>query len=448
MADPEKYVFIVTGGKIGETLDFSPMARACMVELVIKWNGKPEFDLPAKVNFIHFDFETNKVSVYQHAFPKGIKGTQPSLKNSDWKELADARTDFKDIDISTHDNNINSTKTLSITNVYGSIRKAPVGSVLDVSIFSHAYVKGPVLVDTSDTEAKAGGSSNRTPKDMDGRARTDFNANMGEAAAGDGALAEFVARFDPKGHFRVFGCNVQDVVPLDVVAEIRYMQAAVFQVVFQAFGKPIRGSSDLGNKLRKNQQPTDSLTLDMWEAMMNEAEKDANSTAKKDPTKPKWSAMNTAQRNTAANKLLALHEHLDPFFYPSPSSDSNKPPPTQTISRLWDDIIALVTRKISECYIFKAAEALASHGVVCHGAPPGVGGNNEKDPRLLGLMRVCAGNEKAGLGCDDSYASWLRFYKNFYFSDRQTHRPLDDSFDERNYARYDKKSVELVHNSQ
>jgi hypothetical protein len=447
MADPEKYVFIVTGGKIGETLDFSPMARAWMVELVSRWNGKPEFDLPATVNFIHFDFETNKVLVYQHAFPKGTKGTQPSLKDSDWKELADNRTDFKKIDISTHDNNHNSNKTLSITNVYKSIREEPPsGSVLDVSFFSHAYVKGPVLIDTSDTDA--GGSSNRTSKDMDGRARTDFNANMGEAAAGDGALTKFVDAFDPKGHFRVFGCNVQDVVPPDVAAEIRYMQSAVFQVVFQAFGKPIRGNSDLGKKLRKNQQPTDSLTLDMWEAMMNEAEKDANRAAKEDPAKPKWSAMNTAQQNTAANKLLKLHEHLDPFFYPSPSSDLSKPPQTGTIIRLWDDIVALVTRKISECYIFKAAEALAPHGVVCHGAPPGVGGNNERDPRLLGLMRVCAGNEKAGLGCDDSYAAWLMFYKNFYFCDRQTHRPLDNSFDERNYARYDKKSVELVHNSQ
>src|SRR6267378_4324403 len=100
MADLEKFVFIVTGGMIGETLDFSPMARAWMVNLVNKWREKPEFVLPARVNFVHFDFETSKVSVYEHAFP--LKGTkEPSLKDSDWKELADPRTEFKDIDMST-----------------------------------------------------------------------------------------------------------------------------------------------------------------------------------------------------------------------------------------------------------------------------------------------------------------------------------------------------------
>src|SRR6267378_1619036 len=270
MADLEKFVFIVTGGMIGETLDFSPMARAWMVNLVNKWREKPEFVLPARVNFVHFDFETSKVSVYEHAFP--LKGTkEPSLKDSDWKELADPRTEFKDIDISTHENNINSTKTLSITNVYGSIRKTPVGSVLDCSIFSHAFVRGPVLINTNDTEDKPGGSSNRTPKDMDGRARTDFNPNMGETAAGNDALAKFVDKFDPKGHFRVFGCNVQD-----VVAKGQFKRSAVFQVVHQAFGKPLNSSAALGNKLRKSQQPTDPLTLDMWEEMINEAEKEAN----------------------------------------------------------------------------------------------------------------------------------------------------------------------------
>jgi hypothetical protein len=427
-------VLIVTGEKLGETLPFSAMARAWMFKLVNQWNRKPEFNLPARVIFVHFDFETNKVSVYEHAFPlKGEK--RPSLRSA-WKELADPRDDFKEIDISTHDNNANATKTLSITNVYSSIRRLPVGSVLDVSIFSHAYVKGPVLINTSDTEDQAGGSSNRTAKDMDGRARTDFNPNMGEDAAGSDALTKFVAAFDPKGHFRVFGCNSQD-----VVGTGEYKRSAVFQVIHQAYNKPVRSSSALGKKLRKKEVPTEHITLDMWEEMMNEAERDANIAAKKDPSKPKWSAMSAAQRNTAANNLLTLHRTQDVFFYPEPNSNPAVAPQTQQINRFWGDILALVARKIAEGYVFKAAKALAAHGVTCHGAPPGVGGNNEPDLRQLALMRVCYALKE--FGCDDAYGPWLNFYKNFFFVDGNG-VPMKDAFDERYYVRYNNESVNII----
>jgi hypothetical protein len=437
VADLRKYVVIATGGMIGETLDFSPMARAWMVHLVNKWNRKPEFVLPMNVVFVHFDYEAGKVSVYEHAFPlKGKK--KPSLKNGDWTELADPRDDFKKIEISTQDNNANQTKTLSITNAYSSIRQLPPGLVLDFSIFSHAYVKGPVLINTTDTEDVAGGSSNRTVKDMDGRARTDFNQNMGEASAGSGALGKFVAAFDPNGHFRVFGCNVQD-----VVGTGEYKRSAVFQVIHQAYNKPVASGSALGKKLRNKKVPTDPLTLDIWEEMINEAERDANKAAKEDPGVPAWRSMSVAQQNAAANNLLKLHRNLDVFFYPEPSGNPAVAPQVKQIDRFWGDIEGLVARKISESYIFKAAQALAAHGVTCHGAPPGVGGNNEEDKRSLGLMRVCAVLKE--FGCDDSFAPWLKYYQDFFFVGVNG-VPMKDAFDDRHYVRYNGEAVNIVDN--
>jgi len=391
-------VLIATGGRLGETLDFSPMAKNWMVNRVTEWNKNPEFALPARVVFIHFDFEATRVLAYEHAFP--LHGTKtPSRKSSDWKELTDPPADHKEIDVSTHANNQNTTMSLSITNVYTSIRQLPAGSVLDVSIFSHAYVRGPVLINTSDTEDRPGGSAERTAMDMDGRARTDFNPNMGEAAAGSAALATFVANFDPKAHFRVFGCNIQDVLAG------QYKRSAVFQIVHQAYSKPVRANSTLGKKLRKKQVPTELIPLDMWEEMMNEAEKDATPAA--------WKSLTPAARNTAANALLQLHRTVDLVFYPEPNADVTKPPDDQQIERSWNDIRALVAWKVAEGYVFKAAEALSAHGVTCHGAPPCVGGNNEGDPRQGGLMRVCATLQE--FGCDDSFAPWLRFYKDYFF---------------------------------
>ena len=207
MAGPDKFVLIATGGMLPpDTVDFGPMAKARMFALVTKWNDlirkkKPPFTLPATVRFVRFNFDTNDVSMLDHVFTG--KGRGPSLKDSDWTVVPGG----SGVDISTHDNNANSVKTLSITNIYNTVRQCPDDSVLEVSILSHAFIRGPVLINTSDTNGPTG---NRDPKDMDGRPK-DFNSDMGDSANPD-ALKDFIKKFDKTGHFRIYGCNVQDVV--------------------------------------------------------------------------------------------------------------------------------------------------------------------------------------------------------------------------------------------
>src|SRR5579871_1022487 len=215
---PDKFVLIATGGMLPpDTVDFAPMAKARMIALVNEWNNaigrrKPPFTLPATVRFVQFNFDAGKVFTYDHLFPD--KGTNtPSLK--DWPQAAGADTigggSGGAIDDSVHDQNnsqMGTTKTVSITNVYNTARHCPPGSVLEIGIFSHAFVKGPVLINTSDL---SGSTTDRDPKDMDGRTK-DFNDNMGETGLPATTLQTFVDSFDPSGHFRVYECNVQDVV--------------------------------------------------------------------------------------------------------------------------------------------------------------------------------------------------------------------------------------------
>jgi hypothetical protein len=604
MADPDKFVFIATGGLISETVDFGNMAMRRMVHLVTDWNAlikkkTPPFSLPATVRFIQFNFESGAVLMLDHLFPdKGIK--VPSEKLSDWTPVSIDGT----VDTTLHQNNLNSTKTLSITNVYQSVRLSPANSVLEVSIFSHAFVQGPVLVNTDDDPS----SPNRSLTDMDGRARTDFNPNMGEAAAGDNALDEFIKAFDKTAHFRVYGCNVQDVVGRreivgnvaasgavrqsnivtittttphgqdtgqrveissvpdttfnarftiasvpstttftysqtgadgtsgpgivatagrDPVAKIAsdgavrasnivtiqtttdhklgpgqqvlisgvsdksfngrfviktastttftysqkgadatsgpgtvstpggssYKRSAAWQVIDQAFLQPSKGTA--GASLRAGKAPTSDVVLDMWVEMMNEAERDVGDEAigkaraqgkpRKDwdtIAKAAWTAVSAKDRNKLANGLLVMHRQLDPDFYPEPNATDSTAAPTVTkVSKSWAAILGLLSKKMSESYIFKAADKLNATGITCHGAVPGVGGNNEPDTRDLGLMRICGATKS--FGCDNSFGPWLNFYKLFFFLDAAG-KKLDTAFDDRNYAQLDSKAVAIV----
>jgi hypothetical protein len=499
------------------------MAKARMFALVTKWNDlirkkKPPFTLPATVRFIRFNFDTNDVSMLDHVFTAKRRG--PSLKDSDWTVVPGG----SGVDISTHDNNANSVKTLSITNIYNTVRQCPDDSVLEVSIFSHAFIRGPVLINTTDTNGPTG---NRDPKDMDGRPK-DFNSDMGDSANPD-ALKDFIKKFDKTGHFRIYGCNVQDVVhDVLIVANVAatgavrtsnvvtvtttaahgltknnsaatsdvadasfnapftitdvpsattftfaqngadatsgggvvftsngtdYKRSSTFQVIDQAFRVPMNSKSALGGNLRKGKAPA-NIVLDMWTEVMNEAERDIKAKAKEQARaqhKPfkdweaienaAWAATPAKVRNRLANSLLMMHRQLDPDFYPAPNTtDSTAAPAQKTVTKAWADVLRLCAKKLTESYIFKAADKLNSSGITCHGAVPGVGGNNEKDPRHLGLMRVCADNEH--FGCDNSFGAWLRFYRLFFFIDSAGKRV--PAFDDRNYAQLDKTTVPIV----
>src|SRR5213079_1861857 len=148
-----------------------------LVPLFYKDRKKPGSVIKADsvLRFIHFDCHAGNVGIYEH----------------DFASRKDAASD----------------QAVSITDVYHSARNAPRGSLLELSIFSHAFVDGPVLFNTFADPAL----TTRDPDDTDGRAAIDFQANMGETGQAN-ALEEFRKAFADTGVFRIWGCNIQDLV--------------------------------------------------------------------------------------------------------------------------------------------------------------------------------------------------------------------------------------------
>jgi hypothetical protein len=93
---------------------------------------------------------------------------------------------------------------MSITDLYDSIRsvgasKDTKGSLTEVSIFSHGFYQGPILVNTNDSNP---GGAARDPDDKDARALKDFKPpNMTPAQ-----LADFRAAFASGARWWNWGC--------------------------------------------------------------------------------------------------------------------------------------------------------------------------------------------------------------------------------------------------
>jgi hypothetical protein len=435
MADTIRFVFFGTGSRDGRTVLFDHNAGFRMRELVEQWNRTrktaPELQpLPARVRFVHFDYDSMKIRAYEHLFEEK-KTTAPRVKQ--WDELsafsstagaaADDPKTF--VDTSTVDANNGQKKVLSITNIYHSVRGAPKGSVLEVGVFSHGFVEGPVVINTSDTGASA---TRRASDDCDGRAAKDFLDNMGEDPAvsasgtvksgGKNALKEFKEKLAPQFSLRVYGCNAQDVVP----GTRQLLRAAALSVINESYNAH-------PSTMRGSKPPADDLEfkLDMWNATLNEGAVDKSNN---------WNSINTAARNAIGNDLLASHRKLDPNFFPVPNSDINKPPAVTKVTVKWADVRRFLANKIKETYIFKAAEQLTPLGVnvSCHAAVPGVGGNNEARRDGLGQMRVCFAENKAVNGCDDAWGTILVVYRNF----------MKVKLDDRNYAIFDADAVTAI----
>src|SRR6266511_955136 len=281
MASDIKFVFIVTG----KDASFTEMAGHRARELIRKAQSKSPgaFDA-ATLRFVHFNFRNDKVEFYEFDRAK-----EPDWAGKfPWRPLGAASLSGDPLyDPKTFVSASLVPDTMSIVDVYRSIRGAPASSVLELSIFSHAFAEGPVLVNTFDRVPPPfpDGSPQRTwtdPIDRDGRARTDFFPNMGEdpnvssagpvKRGGKNALNEFKAAFDSRGSFRVYGCNVQDVVvdPGDGTNMVR-LASAVRQVLHQAYVLPVDAArsggtgSDFGEQLRKGTRPAPDtpITLDM-----------------------------------------------------------------------------------------------------------------------------------------------------------------------------------------
>jgi hypothetical protein len=93
---------------------------------------------------------------------------------------------------------------MSITDLYEAVRKVggdatTAGSLTEVSVFSHGFFGGPVLVDSDDTSVTAA----RDPNDKDARVSKDFKAPNASAAQ----IAAFRAAFAPNAFWWNWGCT-------------------------------------------------------------------------------------------------------------------------------------------------------------------------------------------------------------------------------------------------
>jgi hypothetical protein len=262
---------------------------------------------------------------------------------------------------------------ISIVHVYHSVRGAPAGSVLELAIFSHAWLEGPVLQNTDDNVHGTAdgtfpdGSQRRDPNDQDGRSRTDFEPNMGEdptkesatpvKSGGKNALTQFKSAFDAKGVIRVYGCNVQDLVevPPGGAPNRHILRSTAFQLIHQVFTLPVTavrrgGAAELvsrGKGLLKKTPPTGTFPIDMG------YEVDLEISLPDPPT-------------TNHNTLLDWHFRVDPAFFGTT--------PTNVINQTWKEVIKSIARQTVGTYLFKGAEAT---GVTCFGGIPGTGGDFE-----------------------------------------------------------------------
>jgi len=378
------------------------------------------------VRFIHYDFEANKAMVYGHSFPaKGLKKPPGAVK---WQPLATFDTDSDtpdgveagggtgDDDPTTFAEEpgplVNNGPTkCSIVNIYHTVRKAPRGSVLEVSLFSHGFVQGPVLANTSDRKLVVGGEPQRTPEDQDGRDRTDFLSHMGEdpAGAGKDALKEFAGAFAAGGTLRVYGCNVQDVVDVagpNGESPPSYIRSTVRQVLRQAFAKRVKKNDVLAKQLRKGDVPTNAIELDMGEEFDIEA-----------------SLSDHAFTHFSSPRLLEIHYGIDPAFFAGAT--------TRKISKTLSDVIKFVARETAKIYVFKAADALAT--VTCFGAVPGTGGNFEDSKFTDAMMWVCR-------DCSEGNGPYLQFFQTF-MGVSVTEQNVDR---QRNYGVFDGEAVKAI----
>jgi hypothetical protein len=397
-----KFVFIATGENDGTKAIFTVRATSHVKWMVRQLNAKKgkadsQLTVPALVRVVHFDWENNRIRVCEHTFPKKGRG-----KLEDWKELSafapkEGTAAFDPKSFITKSTNI------SIVDVYHAVRKAPRGTVLDVSVYSHGFVEGPVVSNTTDDQDKAPtGEPIRTESDRDGRARSDFTPHMGErdVAANKDALKEFREGFGTGATFRIFGCNVQDIVDGTAFAEGKrsLLRSTVFEVIHAAYIIQLKKNTSAGKELRKKKKPT-SVTLDMGYEFAIEDEKNDTS---------------THLTNFTKDQLKVLHYNIDQSFFPDKDTGPLK------FDKPFTEVTKFIARQTKLGYVFKAAEAMPA--VTCFGAVPGSGGDYEQSGNRLMLVPK------------NTWGPILLFFKVF----------MGIKLDERNYGRFDAAGVATI----
>ncbi len=411
MATDIKFVFVATGFDDDGPATFTILGTRhtnFMIRQLNKTKGKTSspLTLPALVRFVHFDWQNDRIMVHEHPFPEKGKKNPMVI----WKDLsafsstegttADDPTTFitKSAIVGLNRGGI------SIVDIYRAVRKAPRDSVLDVSIYSHGFIDGPVLENTGDSQLTKGTPPVpiRTDSDLDGRVRSDFTPHMGEAdlVANKDALKDFGEGFAPNATFRIFGCHVQDIVDGSAFGESTrsLLRSTAFEVIRAAHTVQLRKNTAPGKELRKKKKNV-TVKLDMGHEFAIEDEKN-----------------NTSHSLTNFNKtqLKTLHYKLDQAFFPDPVTGA------LTFDKPFTDVTKFIARQTKLGYIFKAAEALP--GVTCLGAVPGSGGDFE------------TGGDRLMFVPTKDWIDAIRFFRDF----------MGIVFDKRNYGTFNAAGVAAI----
>jgi hypothetical protein len=401
MADDVKFVFIGTGVNLGAFASLATVHVRAHVRKLNKEKNRPGSPItpPAVVRFVHFDFvkddDPGKILVYDHPFPAKGEKKQPI----DWKPLEQRPIDF-----------VEKSPKISIVDIYHAVRKAPRASVLDISLYSHGFVEGPVLANTDDHFENnpfddPAHSPQRDPNDRDGRVRTDFSPGMGEdprvEGKGKDALVQFHGGFAPGAVLRVYGCDVQDVVVVNGVR--RLLRSIAFEVIRAAYVLKIRKKDALARQLLARQKPV--VEIDMGHQFHVEAGLDDRHLSK-----------------FPEDQLLTLHYATDPEFFLGSTE--------KVITRPFSEVVKFAARQVGKIYVYHAAKALP--GVTCFGALPGMSG--EFEPKGLEDRRMHVPNK--------IYGEPLQFWKDFL----EINHLEKGAIRQRHYGIFDAATVTKVEN--
>ncbi|MFI6272792.1 hypothetical protein [Micromonospora zamorensis] len=382
-----KFHFLVAGydyeGRGSRTgLAFGEMCTSRVkerIDFVNSHRGKPDALVTADttLRFLRFSFEFGKIEVMDRKFlaAKGI--TEKTVRESDWKPLSSVGTHdafdpdtfvtkrpLRAVNVSAdyvvgsdaHQPALKqdgtTTDIMSITDVYHAVHDAPDGSVLEVSFYSHGWVEGPILVNSSNNSANP---ALRDPTDKDGRGSVDFNLTMGEPPGSVGGLVRvlgFMASFDPKGFVQGWGCNFDIEVSLILQVNRALNRFAARKVSVQ-----------------------DSTVIPL------EFE---------------------ASRWLGRNRVV---DPLPPMFFPADNA--------LAFSRTFGEVKKFLRHRLARSYAFKFAAA--SPSLTGFGALPGTSGDVDVTGfRMMRVCAFLGKKNAAGkrVECNDGYEPVFRFYRN------------------------------------
>jgi hypothetical protein len=170
------------------------------------------------LTFMIFDFKKGEVFTNKVTYPGGKQTENKStLSPSPFTPLTRANFDRFVVAGETHFKFKDGQHgTMSILDIYKAVQKIGTDSpntLMELSFFSHAYMGGPILVNSFDDSTMnfllGTGTipfplpaNMRDPDDMDPRGTKDFIAPTMDATA----LTDFQNAFDPNGHIWIWGC--------------------------------------------------------------------------------------------------------------------------------------------------------------------------------------------------------------------------------------------------